>query len=95
LFLRTEDYNAILIASLLFISSAVILGQAYEACKRKCRISNILLFVIFMVTTSLLVYLSIDVYANHSGFGSLSAEILETPIPRCKMHFVIISVAAL
>ena len=80
LFMKAQDFNAMLIVSLLFISAGVILGQAYEACKRKSRVSSILLFVIFMVTTGLLAYLSIDIYANNGGFWSLSAEILGIPL---------------
>jgi hypothetical protein len=50
LFLKPQDVHGTLVALLLFISAAVIVGQAYEACKRKSRVSSIdiLLFVIFL-----------------------------------------------
>jgi len=80
LFLKAQDVHAMLIALLLFISAAVIVGQAYEASKRKSRLSSILLFVVFVVTTGLLAFHSSGIYAEHGGFWSLSAEILGIPL---------------
>jgi len=96
LLMRGQHFYAILIASLLFISAVVILGQAYDACKRKNRRSSILLLAVFLITTGLLAYFSIDVYASKGGFWALSAEILGIPLfqgVRC--IFVITKAASL